>query len=182
VGLLHALPEDDVPGHEFLVDQALLDDHMGHGIGDGQVRVGFEDHRDVGRLVGAPVRIGLEAYDPHVRVLVLSLDHPGVQDGVPLGKVRAPHAIRVGQIEVFIAAHGFVHAEARVEAGHGGGHAEARVALDVVAAHSSLHEFVCRVALENGGLAREIHAHRLWTMILNGFSELGSHEVQGAVP
>ena len=114
VGL--AALEHGVRGDEILVDPAGLDDVVGDGVEDVEVGLRLEHHADVGEVERAVLE-GREHGDADMRRGQPAVGHPGPQDRVHLGHVRAPQHERVGGLDVVVAAHRLVDAEGAHEAG-----------------------------------------------------------------
>ena len=164
--------------HVFLAVEVLLDDHVGHGVQDGQVGAGGEAHVQV----GDPRREGLAGIDhDDLGAALLLLVDDAEDDRVRLGHVRADDEEAVGVVHVVVGAHGLVLAEGGDVAHGGRGHAEPGVAVDVVGAEAALEQLVHKVGFLGKGLAGPVEGHGLGVGLV-GLGELGDHEVHGLVP
>ena len=157
--------EIDVPVHELAVHRPGLDDVVRDVVHDREVRARLEDHRHVGEIRRA-VLVGGERRDPHMRMAEAAVGHPGPQDRVHLGHVRAPEHEGVGMLEIVVATHRLVHAEGADEGDGGGRHAVAGVRIEIVGAEARPHQLGGGIALPDRPLARAEHADRLGSLLL----------------
>ena len=88
---------------------------VGNGIEDREIGLRLEHHLDVGEVERAVLE-GREHGDAHVRRAEPAVGDPAPQDRVHLRHVRAPQHEGVGGLEIVVAAHRLVHAEAAHEA------------------------------------------------------------------
>ena len=179
VGVGHA--DVDVPVHELAVHRPGLDEVVRDVVHDREVRAGLEDHRHV-REIRRAVLVGGQRRDPHMRMAEAAVGHPGPQDRVHLGHVRAPEHEGIGMLEIVVATHRLVHAEGADEGDGGGGHAVAGVRIEVVGAKARPHQLGGGIALPDRPLARAEHADRLGSLFLEYALELPRHLVEGLVP
>ena len=111
---------------EVLVDPAGLDDVIGDGVEQIEVGLRFENEADIGEVERAVLE-GRKHGDTNMRRGEAAIGHPGPQDRMHLGHVGTPQHEGIGGLDVVIAAHRLVDAEAAHEADRGGRHAVARI-------------------------------------------------------
>ena len=173
--------EDRMLGDKVLVDAIGLDDVVGDGVEDDEVRLRLEHHRDVGQLERAMLEGGQHRHlDMRIRQPPIGDARP--QDRMHLRHVRAPQDERVGGLEVVVAAHRLVDAERTHEAGRSRCHAMARIGIEVVGAEAALEKLGGRVPLPDRPLAGAEHADRRGAALLEGGLELLGHDREGLVP
>ncbi|HLM28490.1 MAG TPA: hypothetical protein VK360_01105 [Acidimicrobiales bacterium] len=97
--------------------------------------------------------------DDHDRARPVGPEHPGGEQRVVVGDVRAPQHDHVRLAEVVIAARRAVGAEAQLVAGHGAGHAQRGVAVVVGEAHAEPDELAEGVELLGDELTGRQHGH-----------------------
>jgi hypothetical protein len=173
--------EDAVLVDEIPVDRVLLDHGASNEVHDREVRLGLEDHLEVGE-VAAAVGVGREVHDLRLRVGELPIGDPGPQNGMTLRHVGAPADHGIGDLDVVVAAGRLVDPEGLDEARHGGRHAVARVGVEVVGAHAGLHELRRGVALIDRVLAGAEDGDRRRSILRVVLLELLRHHVEGRVP
>ena len=171
----------DVAANKIFVDPLAADDVPGDVVENRQVGLRREHHGDIRQFERAVLEGGHHA-DLDVRIAEPAVGQTGPQNGVHLGHVGAPQHEGVGVLEIVIAAHGLVDAEAAHKTGHGRGHAVARVGVDVVGQKAGLVQLGGGIALPYGPLAGAEHADTARAFVLKGRLELLFHHIEGPLP
>ena len=179
--VLGAMGEAHVALDEVAVHRAALDDVVGDVVEDDQVGLRLEHHGQVGQLEAAVLEGG-QHRDLDLRRAEPAVGDPRPEHRMHLGHVRAPEDEAVGGLDIVVAAHRLVHAEAAHEAHHRRGHAVAGVGVDVVAAQAGLEQLVRRIAFPDRPLAGAEHADRLRSLGLERGLEFLGHDVEGLLP